>query len=262
MLSLIPRFSLVLLVLVAVVVVLRRERPLLHPAARAAAAGPGVVVIDRHLARADWYRRFGAWAGFAIAVEVGIVWYGRVGFGVGDTSVLGDVLAMPMLGSLVGTIAAETYHLHHGVAAPRIADLTDRRGRFRSADMTRKMRIWSGVAVLATGAAAVHTGYLLLLVAAIAVPLVVEATARSVETRSRPALSSGVEAADDSIRRWATERLDRSGYAIAVLLAGWGLLGSGFIAPFSSVVPLALVIGWGAIIASFRIWRSIGRIPA
>ncbi len=251
-----------LLTLVAVVVILRRERPVLHPVTRAAAAGPGVVVIDRHLARADWFRRFGAWAGFAVAVEIGIIWYGRVGFGVGDTSVLGDVLAMPMLGSLIGTIAAETYHLQHGVAASRVADLADRRGRFRAADMATKMRIWSGVAVIATGAAAIRSGSLLLLVAAIAVPLVVEATARSVETRSRPALSADVAAADDSIRRWAIERLDRSGYAIAVLLAGWGLLGSGFIAPFSSVVPLAIVIGWGAIIASFRIWRSIGRIPA
>ena len=262
-LSAIPFLLLLLLALAAAMVAVRRTRPVLHPVSRAASSGAGAEVIERHLNRSDWFRRFGAWAGFALAVEIGIIWYGRVGFGIGDTSILADVLAMPMLGSLVGTIAAETYRLRGKGTRARIVDLSDRRGRYRDLDTVRKMRVWSGAAVAAAVAAAVHTGSFWLLIAVVMVPLGVEVTVRSIETRSRPVLSAEVEAADDSIRRWATERLDRSGYAIAVLLTGWGVLGSGFPDVFSSnAVPLAVLVGWGVLIASFRIWRAIGRIPA
>ncbi len=221
--------------------------------------GPPRLLVDRHLTRSTWFRRVGAFVGFVIAIEAGVIWHGRVGIGTGDTSLFADLLAMPMLGSLVGAIASEVYNLRRRYRGTRIADLTDRRGRYRVTGETRRFRIWGAVAVVTTSIAAFGKASPLLPLAALITLTMVEVAARFVELRARPALPTDIEQADDMIRGWATMRLDRSGYGIAVLLTGWGLIGA--LHPLESAV-LATVIAWSAWIFSFSIWRSAGRIPA
>jgi hypothetical protein len=216
-------------------------------------------LIDRHLSRVTWFRRVGAFFGLALAIEVGAIWYSRVGISTGETSLFADVLAMPMLGSLAGAIAAETYNLRRRYRGARVVDLADRRGRYRLESNARRFRIWAAVAIITTVIAALGQATILLPMVAVLTLAAVETWVRFVELRARPALTASLAEADDLIRRWATERLDRSGYGIAVLLTGWGLIGA--LHPPNSIT-LATVIGWTTLIISFSIWRSVGRIPA
>ena len=220
---------------------------------------PARQLVDRHLSRVTWFRRVGAFFGLVLAIEVGVIWYSRVGISTGETSLFADVLAMPMLGSLAGTIAAETYNLRRRYRGARVVDLADRRGRYRLETNARRFRIWAALAIITTVIAALGHATILLPIVAFVTLAAVETWVRFVELRARPALPSNLAEADDLIRRWATARLDRSGYGIAVLLTGWGLIGA--LHPLNSIA-LATVIGWTALIVSFSIWRSVGRIPA
>jgi hypothetical protein len=245
----------------------QRHSASFHTTVRAAYTGSAGRLVERHLQRTDWFRRFGARAGLGFAVEIGSIWYGRFGFGVGSQHLLADALAMPMVGSLLGSIAAETYNLHprfHTTA--RVADLTDRRHRYRDAAAAHQVRLWSILAIIAGSAAAAHQRSPVIVLTACVVFALVEATARAVEARSRPILPADMRAADDSIRYWATYRVDRAGYGIGILLTAWGVLGSGIggvLSPVPFIWNLAMIaVAWWSLIASFSIWRSITRIPA
>ncbi|MGC2239454.1 MAG: hypothetical protein WA726_01295 [Acidimicrobiia bacterium] len=220
--------------------------------------GPARQLVDRHLSRITWFRRVGAFFGLVLAIEVGAIWYSRVGVSTGETGLFADVLAMPMLGSLAGAIAAETYNLRRRYRGARIVDLSDRRGRYRLESNARRFRIWAALAIITTVIAALGQASILLPLVAVVTLAAVETWVRFVELRARPALPSNLAEADDLIRRWATERLDRSGYGIAVLLTGWGLIGA--LDPLNSIA-LATLVGWTTLIVSFSIWRSVGRIP-
>lgn len=221
--------------------------------------GPARQLVDRHLSRVTWFRRVGALFGLVLAIEVGIIWYSRVGISTGETGLFADVLAMPMLGSLAGAIVAETYNLRRRYRGARIADLSDRRGRYRIEANARRFRIWAALAITTTVMGALGQATILLPIVAVVTLVAVEIWVRFIELRARPALSSHIAETDDLIRRWATERLDRSGYGIAVLLTGWGLIGA--LNPLNSIT-LATLIGWTTLIMSFWIWRGVGRIPA
>lgn len=213
------------------------------------------LVVTRHIARADWYRRAGALLGAMVALEVGVIFYGRVGFSLGQTSLFGDILAMPMLGSLGGAVMAETYNLRRRYRSPRVATLVDRRDRYRRPTDARWFRWWAGASILAAVGSTVATGSLVLLVIAVALPVAVESTVRAIELRSRPVLDPELAAADDLIREWATRRVDRAGLGVAVLLTGWGILGAFDLPPWAGAL-----LGLGSLLGSFLLWRSVARI--
>lgn len=216
-------------------------------------------LLAAYLTRSNWFRRLGAVAGFVMAVQIGIVFHGEVGISTGTLSLFADVLAMPMLGSLAGVILAETYNIRRRYRGPRIADLTDRSGRYRRPRAATEFRsavaIAAVVSLLALGATSSAASLLAVIVV---VALAVEVTQRFLERRARPALSPELSDADDAIRRMAALRLDRSGLGIAVLVFGWAAIAT---LGFLDSLVVGLVFGIGSLVAAFRIWRSVGRIP-
>jgi hypothetical protein len=252
------------LVVLALVVIVWAVVPIrVQPGAVAIAgvppSGRPADLIAAYLTRSNWFRRLGAVAGFFMAVQIGIVFHGEVGISTGTLSLFADVLAMPMLGSLAGVIVAETYNIRRRYRGPRIADLTDRSGRYRAHQAAARFRRAAAVAAavsLAALAATPSAGSLLVVIGSVA--LAVEIAQRYLERRPRPALSSELAAADDAIRRIAALRLDRSGLGIAVLVFGWAAIAA---LGFLDSILVGLVFGIGSLVAAFRIWRSVGRIP-
>jgi hypothetical protein len=219
---------------------------------------PGAAVLRAYAVRARWFRRLGVLIGVFLAVEVGVIWYRRVGFSLGQTSLFGDILAMPMLVSLATGVIAETYNVRKNYRGARVADLVDRTERYRGESEANRFRLASGmsVTVAVTGWAVRRSGIAAsLIVVALVSVAIVEVTQRFVAMRARPKLPLELEAADDAIRRVASQRLDRSGLGIAILMTGWAampLLAGGR--------WVAAGLGWAALIAAFAVWRSVGRM--
>lgn len=216
-------------------------------------------LIAGYLTRSNWFRRLGAVAGLVLAIQIGIVFHGEVGISTGKLSLFADVLAMPMLGSLAGVILAETYNIRRRYRGPRIADLTDRSDRYRALPAKRDFRVAAGVTILVGLVALAATPSAgSLLVVMVAVATAVEVTQRFLERRARPALDTDLAAADDAIRHIAALRLDRSGLGMAVLVFGWAATAA---LGFLDSALVGLVFGIGSLVAAFRIWRSVGRVP-
>ncbi len=251
--------ALLLLAVIARAVVPIRVQPGAAVIAGVPPSGRPADLIAAYLTRSNWFRRLGAVAGLMMAIQIGIVFYGEVGISTGTLSLFADVLAMPMLGSLAGVIVAETYNVRRRYRGPRIADLTDRSGRYRAHQAATRFRSVAAVAAglsLAALATTPSAGSLLVVIGSVA--LAVEIAQRYLERRPRPALSSELAAADDAIRRIAALRLDRSGLGIAVLVFGWAAIAA---LGFLDSILVGLVFGIGSLVPAFRIWRSVGRIP-
>lgn len=216
-------------------------------------------LIAAYLTRSNWFRRLGAVAGLVLAIQIGVVFHGEVGISTGKLSLFADVLAMPMLGSLAGGVLAETYNIRRRYRGPRVADLADRTGRYRDPRTEREFRVAAGIAALVSlVAVAVTPSAGSLLAVMVVVSAVVEVTQRFLERRARPALDTQLAGADDAIRHIAALRLDRSGLGIAVLVFGWAATAA---LGFLDSALVGLVLGIGSLVAAFRIWRSVGRIP-
>lgn len=214
-----------LLLLAVLVAAATRARPSPHDVAWL--AGGSLVpadeetVVRRYLARHRTHRLVGGLLGVALAVVVGIRWYGTVRVGVGDLSPLADVLFLGVAGVVVGALVAESFRLPR-VRGPVSASLAPR----EPLPGAPHVRVARGVA---TGAVAVtvlalalgSTGPVVACVLGVAVVGLAELTRARVVGRRRPVLTPRAERLDARLRAFAAGSVAHLELSTAVLTLTW-----------------------------------------
>lgn len=189
--------------------------------------GDEAAVYHRYLDRHRRHRLTGGIFGGALAVVVGIRFYGNIQLiGAGEqTSPLGDVFFCVLAGVVVGELLAETYRLGEERERPRAASLAPR-GSIELPRVVRGARVLGAVTLvwgLGVGVLAGHWGPLGVAILGGVIALVAEATRHAVTNRRRPATSTRALHVDSRIRAFAGRSVSWLELAVATLTATWVL---------------------------------------
>ncbi len=219
-------------------------------------------VVAQYLRRHRLHRLSGGLFGIALALVIGIRWYGQGGLALGTTSPLADVLFCGVAGVVVGALSAETYRLRLPRGGPVAASLAPRPGLplGRHAWAARAVLAGSAAVALAAGIAWRDWGGLVAVGCAAVVVAVAEATRRAVAHRRRPVLSERAQAIDGRFRGFAAASVTRLELSIAALAAVWALASLPEDGPWTPVA----VAGWlaGLVVAVVQLRRASPRPPA
>ncbi len=217
--------AVVVAILVTIVRIPVSHRDVAWLAGSTPVASDEAAVYSRYLRRHRVHRLVGGVFGLALAVVVGLSWFGTVTIGIRMGNPLGDLLFCGLAGVLVGALSAESFRLGQSRSAVVAASLEVRGSRVpalpvRVARAVVLASLVLGVLVLAIGGAPAP---LAAAVVGLVVALMGEATRSAVTARRRPLLSQRAHRVDDRIREFATGSVSRLQLAAAILTVGWTL---------------------------------------
>lgn len=220
-------------------------------------------VVELYLRRHRAHRLGGGLVGIALAVIVGLRWYGQAGFALGTTTPLADVLFCGVAGVVVGALSAETYRLGLPRGGAAVASLAPRPPLPMAglAQVARALLAGSAVLSLVVGLLWHRWGGLLATACAAVVIAVAEATRRAVAYRRRPVLSERAQVIDGRLRGFAATTVTRLELSIAALAAMWAVSSLPVqVGPWYAVVG----VGWLAalVVAVVQLRRAVPRPPA
>lgn len=214
-----------------------------------------------YLRRHRLHRVVGGLFGVALALVVGIRWYGQAGLALGTTSPLADVLFCGIAGVVVGALSAETYRLRIPRGAPVTASLAERPGLplERHAWAARALLAGSGLVGVAAGLTWGSWSGVVATVCGAVVVGVAEATRSAVAHRRRPVLSERAQALDGRLRGFAAASVTRLELSISALVAVWAF---GAFPDTGPWVPVGAA-GWlaGLVVAVVQLRRAAPRPP-
>lgn len=223
-----------------------------------AEAAVGVGYLRRH----RLHRVVGGLFGVALALVIGIRWYGQGGFALGTTSPLADVLFCGIAGVVVGSLSAETYRLRIPRGAPVAASLAERpRLPLRRHAWTARGLLAGSALLSLVGALAWGSWSGLVATACGAVVMgVAEATQSAIASRRRPVLSERAQLLDGRLRGFAAASVTRLVLSISALVAIWAFGALPDAGPWLAVG----VAGWlaGLVVAVVQLHRAAPRPPS
>lgn len=219
-------------------------------------------VAARYLRRHRLHRLVGGLFGMALALVIGIRWYGQGGLALGTTSPLADVLFCGVAGVVVGALSAETYRLRLPRGGPVAASLAPRPGLplGRHAWTARAVLVGSAVLGLAAGLAWDDWGGAFAAACGAVVVAVAEATRTAVAHRRRPVLSDRAGVLDGRLRGFAAASVTRLELSVAALVAVWAF---GSLPDDDAAWTVVAAAGWltGLVVAVVQLRHAAPRPP-
>jgi|GEM_PF-5669192 len=207
-------------------------------------------LVRRYLTRIRVYRRTGFWIGLGISMLSGLN-KGSVKIGIGHTEPISEIIFGAIAGILIGSLLAETWRLTP-TSTKRSANITD---QTNSPEHSRIKFISLTVLAISTLIAIVDQQFWIVALAIVSASLtgLHFMIQRSIKDRGRPALPADLLEADNMVRKYGNERLERELLAGVTLFLAWQL-------SFSTIISnefINLVLTLIVFVFSLRlIWQS------
>lgn len=219
-------------------------------------------VVAAYLRRHRLHRLFGGLFGIALALVIGIQWYGQGGLALGTTSPLADVLFCGVAGVVGGALSAETYRLREPRTGPTTASLAERPALPLAGHAWTARGVLAGSMLLGVAAGLAWGRWTGMFAAArgAVVVAVAEATRTAIAHRRRPVLSERAQVLDGRFRGFAAASVTRLELSVAALSAIWAFSSLPDAGPW---LPVSAA-GWlaGLVVAVVQLHRAAPRPPS